>query len=287
MTNKGIDDRLEDELYYSISYLRDTFSAVTGKSLKKYISRRIYTLILQNMSHKEFLNLLLTEKVGEINRFKIKCLKKFPDIEKKYCIENMQPKIDKNGLYELLSKRITEKGTKDLLKSLRREEFKNRFPIIISDQSEKVAIRTRTKMLIDLDKTYFIYKGYTFAITGNAANMLNGTKIKLMGVEFECAMALPANTNIILHMLHQMNNNCIVKTYATDLDLQLIHISDDYYRQCNLLGEVHHMEDRIYGMHFRDRNFLIFEENCVWLDVPFLDYIINDKFELKHSKERL
>lgn len=84
---------LESTLSISLSHIRNVMPFATNISLCKYITRRKYTIILQQISFKEFDKIKMHAKYHGIEKLKYKCLKQFPLLKESYCLENMQPPL--------------------------------------------------------------------------------------------------------------------------------------------------------------------------------------------------
>lgn len=84
LTCEEIYAQLEYNLGYSLTHIRDIFKLTTNISLAKYITRRKYTIILLQITFKDFNKLTMHEKFFGIPKFKYKCLREFPRLVDAY-----------------------------------------------------------------------------------------------------------------------------------------------------------------------------------------------------------
>lgn len=284
LTPDEIYEKLEDNLGYSLTHIRDIFKLATNISLTKYIWRRKYTNILLQIPIKEFQKLTMYVEVFGIQKFKYKCLREFPSISEKYSSEHMHLPIDKSLLKDLLDVQINERGKSYLMKTLYKDIVKNRIPYDIKSNTKKITIQNSQDILIDLEKTYFTFKDIVFKIT--ATHTIGERKIedhflyKFLEKQpyISYSIDVIADANIIVRMLHQFLTG---KTTATNgFSISLNWEYRHGWGNANLFSSISINDSKLQEVNFIDKPFLLFENQNVIIDLSFFD---KDNGRIQHK----
>jgi len=271
LTENEIYVQLEDNLGYSLSHIRDIFKLSTNISFAKYITRRKHTNILLRTPIKDFEKLTMHAKFFGIPKFKSKCLREFPLLSDTYSSEHMQLPIDKSLLRNLLDVQIAKKGESYIMKSLYKDIIKNRSPYEIKSSSEHIVIQTSQDILIDLEKTYFIFENKVFKIT--ASQTIIQREIEepflsmLLGQRVYASHSLDADANTIVHILHQF----LIGQATTNngFSLRLEWGSEHGWGTANLISTLSFNDSELQDVKFVDKPFLLFDSQNVLLNPSF------------------
>ncbi len=272
LTEDEIYAQLEDNLGYSLTHIRDVFRLSTNISLAKYITRRKYTNILLRIPINDFEKLTMHTKVFGIPKFKSKCLREFPLLVDTYSSLHMQLPIDKSLLRTLLDVQIAKRGEAYLMRSLYKDIIKNRSPYEIKSSSEHVVIQTSQDILIDLEKTYFIFEDTVFKIT--ASQTIIQREIEepflsmLLGQRIYASHSLDADANTIVCILHQFLTG--QATTNNGFSLRLEWGSEQGWGTANLISTLSFDDSELQDVKFVDKPFLLFDSQNVILNLSFL-----------------
>lgn len=272
--NSEIYAELESTLNTSLSHIRDVMPFATNTSLCKYITRRRYTIILQQISSEDFRKMKMHAKKYGINKFKYKCLQEFPFLEKSYCLEYMQLPINQAEIQYCLNENIEKKGAAFIAKSLYDDIKENRSPFEIDDNCKSLVIQNFDNILIDLEKTYFIFKDFIFRIRARTKVCKNDIfpSIRLGNDIYSVSnLAQNADANSIVQSLHQF---LYQKTCVTDgFSLTLEWADKHSWASQALISSLSFRNNSLINVKFSSDPFLIFDSQSVIFDLSIFDRI--------------
>lgn len=263
LDDKRVVNKLEKQLRYSTEHLRHAFKISTNMTLRRYIKRRIYTKILMEMTEEEFRAMPKNKAIFQIKNFKGKCLKEFPSVLECHCLENMQKKLDKTEMKKILEENVIEEQERYWEEKSYKDIIRGRAPYIIEEEFEKVVIQSKDEIIIDIDKTYFVYGDTVFKITAN-------TKIteKREGIGFYSHPMDTIDSNVTIKFL----NDFLMHKKATE-KLFYAFLEWDNKRQCggrNLISCSTFYQGKLESITFMQPQLLCFRKGCVFLDIPLL-----------------
>lgn len=272
--NEEIYAELESALNISLSHIRNVMPFATNISLCKYITRRKYTIILQRLSFNEFDKMKMHAKYHGIEKFKHKCLQEFPLLKESYSLENMQPPIDQAQIQHCLHKNVEKKGIAFITKSLYEDIKENRNPFKIDDDCQRLVIQNSDTILIDLEKTYFIFKNFIFKITAKTTvykyDIFPGIRLG-DNIFHLCNYAQTANANLIIHSLNQFlcHKPCVTDEFCLDL----VWSDQHSWSTHALISSLSIRDHSLTNVKFSNDPFLIFDAQNVIFDLSFFDRI--------------
>lgn len=225
------------------------------------------------MSPPEFENLSMHATVFGIQKFKSKCLHEFPLLIIAYSPENMQLPIDKTLLRDLLNIQIEQRGEAYLIKSLYNDIIQGRTLFEIKDDFKNLIIQSPNGVLVDLNKTYFTHEDKIFKITATLNVAQQQTKEPFLSMLFKqpiyCSHSTPADTNSVIHALHQY------LTIHSTINYEFSIILDWGYKHgwgtSNLISSLYFANDELQNIKFVNNPFLLFDSQNVILDLSFFD----------------
>lgn len=273
LTDEEIYAKLENNLGYSLTHIRDTFKIATNISLSKYITRRKYTNILLLMSRENFESLTMHAELFGIRKFKSKCLREFPLLVDTYSPEHMQLPIDKSLLPNLLRAQIIQRNNAYFLKPFHKNITKGRTPFEIKNNAGNIIIQTTKDTLVDLEKTYFVFEDKIFKITADLQVFQRQTEIPFLSMFFGhtvySSYSIPINANMIVHTLHQFltKKTTITSGFSIFLEFACKHSFGNH----NLISLMTFDNVKLQAIEFIDKPFLLFDNQNVFLDLSFFD----------------
>ncbi|MBE5900344.1 MAG: helix-turn-helix transcriptional regulator [Lachnospiraceae bacterium] len=151
---------IADELGYSLSYVRDIFKISTGISIRKYITRRRYTIIVSSYSADEFCQLKMHETIQGVKNFKLKVFREFPMLKSTYTQDVLQPPIEEDALSTSIDRAYETQMLSEVFDDI--TENRNLFEIL--DGEETILLQDLRDVFVDLDNIYFKYRDIVFKI---------------------------------------------------------------------------------------------------------------------------
>lgn len=247
---------LKDEIGSSEPHIRNTFGITTGIGLKKYITRRTYTLILEKIGQEKFNNLKEKEKIYNIDSFKYKCKQEFGDLIKNLETNKMQPYMNKQLISLSLKKQLETKSINSMMNSVFKEITEGRELIDISEISSKILIQDNDNIIVDIERSYFKKNNIIFKIDGSIDLILDNDK--------KSNSLYNANVAIRnLSKFYSEENRLISSIYlCTEWGGKSWGIK-------NLISSIHCIENNITEIELSDNDFIVFEEGKVYLNTDF------------------
>lgn len=272
-SNQQIYLQLEETLAYSFTHMRDTFKLATNISLVKYITRRKYTTILQQMSSADFDKLTVHTKINGISKFKGKCLHEFPLIRDNFCLENMQQPIDKSILKTMIDNQLALKSIESVMKTLYKDIIDGRNQFEIIPNNKDIIVQTSKDTIIDLEKTYFTFEDKIFKITAELNIPQHDIEDPLLSILFakptyQC-YNLKANANCVIHILHEFLMGNIIPSNGFSINIEWS--CKNGWGTRNLISSISFDETKLKSVELNDIPFLHFNNDNVILNLSFFE----------------
>ena len=223
LSNNEVYAQLEETLGYSLVHIRNVFDFSTGTTLAKYITRRKYTYLLLKISAEKFEQLTMHATVFYIQKFKTKCLQKFPELATSYSLKHMQLPIDKLFLREHIHMLFLEKSETELLKSFYFNITEDRIAFEIKKNSKNLVVQSLGGKFIDLERNYFVFRNKIFKITAirNVPQQTADSFLSsLLGQPVILSENHPADANSIVYKLHQFLTDNVPLTESFSVILE-------------------------------------------------------------------
>ena len=240
-------------------------------SLTRYITRRKYTILLLRMSEECFKNLTIHKQYYGIKEFKRKCLHEFPTLKNNYAPEYMQVPIVEPVLRTLLDEQIAKKSKEYLMKSLYEDITKGRTPFEVKTPTQDIILQSSTDILVNLEKTYFIFEDKFFIITATLNIVQNQIEDPFLSMLFNQPVYpsynLPTDANSILHILHQYLKGS--STTSNGFSISLEYVYKDGWGTSALISSMSFDNDTLQDIKFADNPFLSFDNQNITLDLSF------------------
>lgn len=255
----SIDVLLEKNMLYSRSHMRDVFGATTGIGLTKYIARRTYTLIIEEIGKEKFNKLKQKEKVYNIHSFKYKCIKEFPCILDDVDTSKMQPHIDEKLLDSLMETQLEAKYINSMMNSVSKEITKGRYLIDVSKLNSKILIQDKDELIVDLDKSYFKKDNIVFNISA-VVDLVLGNEGKSISL---------SSANVAISSISKLYR----EKYRS---IASIYVCTNWcgtgWGIASFISRTSCAENRIESVELSGHDFIVFDEEKVWLN---LDYYVD------------
>lgn len=262
---------LKEKILSSKSHMRNTFGTTTGIGLDKYIKRRTYTLIIEEIGKERFNNLKEKEKIYNIRSFKYKCKKEFGDSVENLDTSKMQPYMDKQLISLSLEKQLETKSINSMMNSVFKEITEGRELINISETSSKILIQDNDNIIVDLDKSYFKKNNTIFNISAreNVMSDLDQNFNLLFNGNIYLVQNYNTDTNIAIGKLSKFFNGKLGLTSSISICTEW---GGTGWGIANLISSTSYINNNISEIELSEHDFIIFDQGKVYLNTDFYRY---------------